>query len=227
VDDGNWIDATITYSYKQAIVNFTFVTKPLPPGQHFIEVNATNQWGNEGYANDTVTIPYAEHDIAIKNITVPKTIACQGYNTSIYVELENQGNVSETFNVTTYANTTEIETKEITLSNGNSTIIEFIWNTTGWAKGNYTISAYAWPPLGETDLADNTLFADKEVCVTIPGDVDGDRDVDIYDVVKITGIYGSKRGDPQFNPNSDLDDDGEIKIYDVVRCTSHYGEKDT
>jgi len=46
----------------------------------------------------------------------------------------------------------------------------------------------------------------------------------IYDVVKITGIYGSKCGDPQFNPNSDLDDDGEIKIYDVVMCTSHYGQ---
>jgi len=48
------------------------------------------------------------------------------------------------------------------------------------------------------------------------------RAVDIYNVVKITGIYGSKHRDPQFNPNSDLNDDGEIKIYDVVMCTSHY-----
>ena len=38
--------------------------------------------------------------------------------------------------------------------------------------------------------------------------------------MKITGIYGSKRRDPQFNPNSDLDDDGEIEIYDVVMCKS-------
>jgi len=66
---------------------------------------------------------------------------------------------------------------------------------------------------------------DGWVFVTIQGDVDGDFDVDIYDVVKITGIYGCKCGDPRFKSNSDLDDDGEIKIYDVVMCTSHYGQK--
>jgi hypothetical protein len=47
------------YEYKEtyAVVNFTFLTPELEPGEHFIEVKATNQWGNEGYANATVTIP--------------------------------------------------------------------------------------------------------------------------------------------------------------------------
>jgi hypothetical protein len=76
---------------------------------------------------------------------------------------------------------------------------------------------------GRTDTADNA-YIDGIVIVTILGDVDDDFDVDIYDVVKITGIYGSKVGDPEFNPNSDLDEDGEITIYDVVRCKNHYGQ---
>ena len=61
--------------------------------------------------------------------------------------------------------------------------------------------------------------------ITIPGDIDGDYDVDILDVIKITAIYASEIGDPEFNPNSDLDNDGVITILDVILCTTHYGEK--
>jgi hypothetical protein len=57
------------------------------------------------------------------------------------------------------------------------------------------------------------------------GDVDGDLDVDIFDVVLITSCYGKKRGDPAYNPNSDINGDGIVTIFDVVLCTSHYGQK--
>ena len=114
-------------------------------------------------------------------------------------------------------------TQEIAFPSRNSTVITFVWDTTGFVKGNYTVWAYAWPVPNETATAYNT-FIFGVVTITIKGDVDGDFDVDIYDVVKITGIYGSTRNDPAFSSNSDLDDDGTITIYDVVRCTSHYGE---
>ena len=128
------------------------------------------------------------------------------------------------FNLTLHANVSIIGTfTNITLMSGNSTTISFAWNTTSFAINNYTLWAYATPVPNETDTADNT-FIGGVVTVTIPGDVDGDFDVDIYDVVKITGIYGSNKNAPNFNPNSDLDDDGTITIYDVVRCTSHYGD---
>lgn len=67
-------------------------------------------------------------------------------------------------------------------------------------------------------MEDNT-YTDGLVAVTIPGDVDGDFDVDIYDVVKICAIYGKKHGDPNYNPSCDIDND-------VVICTNHYGHKD-
>ena len=165
------------------------------------------------------------HDIAVTNVNPLKTIVGQNLHTSINVTIENQGDFTEIFNATVYANTTLIETKKSTLTNGSSTILTFSWNTSGFAKGIYILWVYAWPVPSEIDTGDNTCVSGV-VTVTIQGDIDGDFDVDIYDVVKITGIYGFVRADPEFNPNSDLDEDGEITIYDVVMCTSHYGEID-
>jgi hypothetical protein len=62
------------------------------------------------------------------------------------------------------------------------------------------------------------------VITTIVGDVNGDFKVTILDVVGITGIYGSKQGEPGFNPNADLNGDGKITILDVVTCTGRYGQ---
>jgi len=198
--------------------------------------NVGGYWILEGYINNplyetrisyaVITSPFpGVHDIAVTNVTSGKTIVGQTYTCNINITVTNEGNFTETFNVTLYANTTEVETKEITLTSGNSTTITFTWNTTGFVKGNYTLWAYAWPVLGETDIADNS-FTNGVIMVTTPGDLDGDYDVDILDVIKITAIYALKIGDPRFNPNSDLDNDGVITILDVIMCTTHYGEKD-
>lgn len=112
------------------------------------------------------------HDTAVTNVTSAKTVVCQGYCANINVTVENQGEVAESFNVTTYANTTLIETIEVTLPSGNFTTITFRWNTTDFAKGNYTISAYAEPVPGETDTADNN-FTDGWIIVAMVGDITG------------------------------------------------------
>lgn len=166
----------------------------------------------------------AIHDIAVINITSSKTVVGKGYNVSVEVTAENQGSSIENFDITVYANTTTIDTKPVTIIGWSSTTVTFIWNTTGFAKGNYTISAYAWPVPGETDTADNIKCADQEVCVTIPGDVDGDSNVDLYDAVKLLKIYGAKVGNPKYDPNCDID--GDIDLYDAVILLTHYAQKD-
>jgi len=105
-------------------------------------------------ANRAITEAY---NISTTNITLLKTVVGQGYTMNINVTVANQGDYTEIFNITVYANTTAIATQTITLTSGNSTTITFTWNTTGFAKGKYTISAYAWPVPGETDTEDNTL----------------------------------------------------------------------
>jgi len=161
------------------------------------------------------------HAIVVKNISPQKTVLGENSTVEIYVDVLN-GHYIETTNLTLYANTTVINTVELQLTTRIFNI-PFTWNTTGWIKGRYILSAVATPVPEEANTTDNTCI-DGLVTVTILGDVDGDFDVDIYDVVKIAGIYGFVRDDLGFNSNCDLDDDGEITIYDVVMCASHYGE---
>jgi parallel beta-helix repeat protein len=164
----------------------------------------------------------AIHNVAITNITTSKTIVGQGFNLYMKVEAENKGNCPETVNVTVYVNTTII-TQTVNLTIGTTTTLNFTWNTTGFAKGNYTISAYALPIPTETDTHDNSLAYGDVIIVTVPGDTNGDGNIDIYDIVRLTSIYGAKRSEPRFNPNCDIDGNDVINIYDVVITTSRYG----
>jgi len=198
-----------------------------------------NETGSDGIGDVRYTIdenntdhyplmkPYrGPYDIGITSFTTSKSVVGQGYCLNVTIKALNYGISTETFNVTAYANTTIIATfTDITLTSRNSTILTFTWNTTGFTKANYTISAYAWPVLGETDTSDNTLVGGK-ICVSIPGDVDGDFDVDLYDAVKLLVCYGAKKGHPKYDPNCDIDGDGNIDLYDAVRLLKHYGQKD-
>jgi hypothetical protein len=54
--------------------------------------------------------------------------------------------------------------------------------------------------------------------------VDGDRDVDIYDIVRIAGAYAAAYPDPRYDRLCDLDLDGDIDIFDIVAAASRYGD---
>jgi len=114
----------------------------------------------------------------------------------INLTVENQGTYTEIFNVTAYANTTIIDTLvNITLTGGNSTIGTFTWNTSGFAKGNYTISAVADTVIGETDMLDNNR-TDGWVIVAMIGDITGpegvpDGECDIRDIALVAKAYGA------------------------------------
>lgn len=58
------------------------------------------------------------------------------------------------------------------------------------------------------------------------GDINGDGVVDIYDIVLATVAYGSKLGDPHWNPRADIAPPwGVINIYDIVTIASNYVRK--
>jgi hypothetical protein len=108
---------------------------------------------------------------------------------------------------------------------GSQTTLTFTWSTTGFAKGNYTIWAYAWPVQGETDTADNTL-TDGSVIVAMVGDVNGDGYINIKDIVLVSAIFGSQKGWPDYNPNYDVNGDGYINIKDIVLVSANFGATD-
>ena len=106
-----------------------------------------------------------------------------------------------------------------TLTSGKSTTVTFMWNTTGFAKGNYTISAYAWPVPGETDTADNTL-TDGWVIVAIPGDANGDGKVDGSDLFILLQAWGTS---PPSDPRADFNNDGKVDGSDFFILLQNWG----
>ena len=56
-------------------------------------------------------------------------------------------------------------------------------------------------------------------------DFDDDGDVDIFDVVKVTSLYGCREGEPCWNPRVDVVEDGIINIFDVTLVSSYYGQQ--
>jgi len=163
---------------------------------------------------------HSVHDIAVTNVLPSKTVAGLGQVIYVNATVQNQGDFLETFNITAYGNATVIETIEITLSSVNSTTITFTWNTTDFAYGNYTISAVADTVPSETYTTDNTL-TDGWVVVTIPGDVDGDGDVEPDDFALFARAYGTS---PPSKPNCDLDCDGDVDPDDFAIFAGNYGK---
>ena len=157
----------------------------------------------------------------------------------VNVTVMNEGDFAENFNVTVYANTTALGTQSVfDLSNGTSATLTFIWNTTGFDYGNYTISAYAWPVPGETDTTDNN-FTGGSVVVSMVGDLTGgstnvwdfvpDGKVDGKDIAVAAKCFGSAPGaqPPEiWNPNCDVNDDGKVDGKDIAIVARHFGEKD-
>jgi len=62
----------------------------------------------------------------------------------------------------------------------------------------------------------------------LKGDLDGDRDVDIFDIVLFAGAYGSYLGHPDYRPEYDIDPppfgDGDVDIFDIVSAVGDYGK---
>ena len=170
--------------------------------------------------------PVAGHDVAVVAVTPLKTIVRIGYPCQINVTVTNEGEFTETFTVTLYANTTTLGNLTVSnLASGSSVTLTFTWNTTGWSKGNYTISAYAWPVLGETDTADNT-FTDGTIWVRWPYDVTGDGYCGIDDIVNVAEHFGTMPGDPNWNMIYDINGDNYVGIDDIVMVAEHFGETD-
>jgi hypothetical protein len=78
------------------------------------------------------------------------------------VKVENQGSDYESFTVTVYYDSTAIASQNVVnlLPNWDTTLT-YYWDTTGMARGNYTIKAVASTVPGETDTLDNVLIDGK------------------------------------------------------------------
>jgi GH25 family lysozyme M1 (1,4-beta-N-acetylmuramidase) len=191
-----------------------------------IDYYSTDCAGNVEPASN-VTVVLENPNISVTNTTLSKAIVGQGFSLYVNATIQNQGPFTEIFDVTFYANATIIDTvTDIVIASGNFTTITFIWNSSGFALGNYTLSFYAWPILGETNIQDNN-FTGGTVRVGIPGDVDpADGYVGIDDIFSMASHFSDDPSSPEWNPNRDINGDDYVGIDDIFTAASHFGQEE-
>ncbi|MDH5448121.1 MAG: cohesin domain-containing protein [Candidatus Bathyarchaeota archaeon] len=165
-------------------------------------------------------------DVAIVDVRTSRNATYPGRLVNVTVVAANLGDMIETFNVTAYYDSNEIGTQTVfNLAPHRNTTLTFTWNTTGLQPcNNYTIKAEAWQVPYEINI-ENNIYTDGFVKIKMIGDVNGDGIIDIYDLTAACGAYGSREGDPNWNPEVDLAPIwGIIEIYDLVTIASRYGQ---
>jgi len=246
-EDGELED--IVYSWDQKVGDYLITVIPetgaAPNDTYTIEVLAGNattivaqnasvaEIPTQPYivtSNETTLIPRLDpHDIGITQFITSKTVVGQNFSLPSSMSIFNYGNDTEAFDVTVYANTTIIATfANVTLASKNSTAFSILWDTTGFARGNCTIWAYASPVLGETYTTDNN-FTSGIVAVAMIGDVDANGKVDVKDVYEVALTYGTSLEGPNpldrtYDPNCDINGDDKIDVKDYYVVCKHYGE---
>jgi KaiC/GvpD/RAD55 family RecA-like ATPase len=95
-------------------------------------------------------------DIAIQNITCSSNSIYAGESVTINVTVINEGETTQTFNVTVLCNGTSIGKQLVSdLAPSTSVKLTFNWNTTGAPLGSYAINAVADTVPEESDTSDN------------------------------------------------------------------------
>jgi archaellum component FlaG (FlaF/FlaG flagellin family) len=185
------------------------------------EFNLTNNYCED----DTIEIRRLIRDVAILNVYPNMNATYPGWTVNITVIVKNEGNISETFDVTVYYDNNTVDTQTVVdLPPGEEAILTFLWNTTGLEPcNNYTIRAEASQVPYEIDLTNN-YFTDGYVKIKIWGDINNDGKVDITDMATLAIAFGSYPGHPRWNPDADLTLDQKIDILDLALAASHYGE---
>jgi len=163
-------------------------------------------------------------DVAVTDVTASETVVYVGEMVDITVTVHNYGEVAESFNVTTFYNTTEIQLKTVSaLAAGASEVLTFNWDTSEMHPcSNYTIRAEASVVPDEANTVNN-VYVDGDVKVKLQGDVNGDCIVNVVDLTIVALSYGFFEDEPGYDPDADLNEDGLVDMRDLVTVASNLG----
>jgi len=75
----------------------------------------------------------------------------------------------------------------------------------------------------ESSKSSINFYRFEATLINQPGDVDGDGDVDIFDLFAVASAFGTVEGDTGYNPACDFDSDGDVDINDLYTCGSNFG----
>jgi hypothetical protein len=213
-------------------VTIPWNTAGVPAGNYTISANCTilpfetNITNNE-YTDGTVQVTTLIHDVEVTDITPLRAWGYQGYPLNINVTTKDDGNFTESFNVTLYANGTTIGFYAIiNLAPNTSNTTTIGWDTSSaQLYENYTLSARASLVPDEYNVTNNYLI-DGVVTVRLAGDVTviPRKLVDGRDLTIIALSLGSSPGSPHWNPAADINDDNVVDTRDIVYAAANFGK---
>lgn len=195
-----------------------------------------NESGNDGigdtpYVIDAQNIDHyplmqapslGSRDIGIANIILSKQVLGGQTRANITIKIVNFQDEEVTTIVTVYGNSTILDAFNATLPGRTVSPFKLVWNTTDLADVNYDISVLADIVENETYIADNVL-AYGTVHFGVPGDVNADGVVDIFDAIILAGLFDEDSFSPNWNMNVDFNGDEVIDIYDALILASNFG----
>lgn len=109
-------------------------------------------------------------DLAVTRVDVSPAVVYPGSIVNINVTVQDQGSLAETFNTTVFANAEVVGFSfNSSLDGGKSTTIPLTWDTNGFARGDYTVSASVSVVPGEVNTTNNNKQADSLVTLLYNG----------------------------------------------------------
>jgi hypothetical protein len=178
------------------------------------------------YINGNVKV-YAR-DIAVTNVVTSRNWVYQGWIVEINVTVMNLGDLEESFEVQSLYDSQLIGIQYVTSLPSNEEItLTFKWNTsTAEPCHNYTINGKVTILPYELDTYNN-VYVDGNVKVRLEGDVNGDGNVNISDMLLAKQYFGTFLGHPMWAPEVDLNQDNFIDIKDMLIIRKNFGKSCT
>jgi len=168
-----------------------------------------------------------DSDVEVVSVTPQATIAYEGYPRNITVTIKNKAPTPQDITVTVYCNSSMLETKKVmNLAPGAFETINFTWIPVT-LYGNYEITAVASTGSSAYEGYDESSLGGGSVLLTIPGDVNRDRIVDVFDILIIKWCRSGPPPGPggyEYDIDVDINNDGTIDVFDILIAKKHLGE---
>ncbi len=123
------------------------------------------------FASAIINLPpgFLYHSIAITSFSVAPTEVFEGELVNLTVKVENQGIVSDSFELRTDVNGTVIDSRNLDLDSGEDVSLLLKWNTSDVDPGRYIVTTKADPEdqIWESNKTDNTVTGEVEVKTSV------------------------------------------------------------
>jgi len=162
-------------------------------------------------------------DVVVEEVWVSPSVVFEGQSVTIFVRVANEGNYTETFNVTVSCSEVLIDSQTVDKLDPNLVRnLTFTWSTAALTPCSiYVVKANTSQIQGDAILENNA--AEEIVKIRIMGDVNADDLVNILDLSAIAIAFGSKIGGPLYDSVIDLNQDEKINIIDIAAAAINFG----